>query len=521
MINAVKSVKSGKLILVGGMLALLWLLFSANPAFAVGDSQQTAYDKQPINSIGITENDRMKPPMSKPVSAYQILVNKTYMLDASYAPDDLVPLSAYVRSAAGIKMRKEAAEALGRMVDDLEKAGMRDIYANSAYRDYAKQKSLYTHKIATYTADGYQQEQAAALAGQWVAAPGTSEHQTGLAVDFSTATLKYGLNNNFATTAVGKWLKENSWRYGFVLRYPKDKTDVTGYAWESWHFRYVGAPHAEYITANALTLDEYQSKLREHGFLSYTAADGQLYTVYYSPYDSGNLFGSALTGISLARAGLGDYLLTTVQPPGALLDIVGHWGETYIRQLVETGVVMGYADHTFLPDANISKAELTTMLSRLLVLLENPAAVSYQVNEPFVFADCKETDYYYQAIWICYTAGLLDISLYQDNHDGTAVFFPGEIMRRKQVAMMLAGLFSLENANQDKNCFPDIGNLDHKVAVAINSLAERGILTGDARGNFNPENNITRAEICTIFSRILSDFQFAQGQAAQKSIAAE
>ncbi len=452
-------------------------------------------------------------PVSSSVQAgsYQLLVSKQYLLSADYLPDDLVLVADYARSATGIKIRKVAGEALGKMLADMKKAGISDIFVNSAYRDYNKQKNLYTNKVATYTSQGYSTEKAAALAGQWVAEPGTSEHQTGLAVDFSTSTLRYGLNNSFATTTAGKWLKENCWKYGFILRYPNDKTDITGYAWESWHFRYVGAPHAEYIMKNQLTLDEYQSALRQNGYLAY-AASGQVYAVYYSWSDSGNLFGDTLLQLSLARAGQGDYLLTTVQPEGALLDIAGHWGEAYIRQLAETGIIMGYTDHTFRPNANISKAELTTMLARLLQLLENPAAITYDVTGQVVFTDCGESDYYYQAIWICYAAGLLDASLYQDNGDGTALFLPGEIMRRKQVAMMLAGLFSQEELEKEQHqaqsqpAFPDLAGLEEQVVEDINILATKGILTGDGAGNFNPESNITRAEICTIFSRILADF---------------
>ncbi len=460
------------------------------------------------------------------VHAYQMLVNKTYPLSADFVPEDLAPVSNYAKGAVGIRICRQAGEALAMMLADMEQAGVGEVYVNSAYRTYEKQSSLYSNKIASYVSQGYSRSQAEALAAQWVAPPGKSEHQTGLVVDLSTASLGYALNNSFAETAQGKWLKENCWRYGFILRYPQDKTDITGYAWESWHFRYVGAPHAEYIMKHGLTLDEYVEQIRQNGYLTFDAANGQIYATYYGWSSEAELFGDSLLQISKARCGMGDYLLTTLQPAGSLVDIVGHWGESYIRQLLDTGVVQGYTDHTFRPNANITKAELTTMLARLLQLLQEPQDPLLSQADAPVFIDCQESDYYYQAVWICYSAGLLDESLYLNHGDGTASFLPQEIMRRKQVAIMLAGLFSRESAeqaNQENDfrgaemddmltetiadlAFSDLAGQDEKVVRAVSLLAENAIVTGDTLGRFNPESTITRAEICTMFSRILAKF---------------
>lgn len=506
----------------GLLLVLLLLMLPSVQAYA-----DNPFPEEMLNGAGsdgsidqpVTDlpTDIGNPNITLSAGACQLLVNKNYTLRSNYSPDQLVYVSNYLKSASGIRISAEAGEALGKMITAMKAKGITDIYANSAYRDYSKQSTLFSNKVAQYRAQGYSEAKAKELAGQIVAPPGTSEHQTGLAIDFSTASLNYGLNNSFAATAAGKWLYENSWKYGFILRYPKDKTDVTGYSYESWHFRYVGAPHAEYITKNKLTFDEYIGELSRNGLLTYTLSDGNLYAVYYSNYDNSALLSGNVLAVSAAKAGTGDYLITTIQAENQLVDISGHWGEGYIRQLADTGIIVGYTDHTFRPNKNITKAELTTMVSRLLSLLtqgqENVEEEQNQQNDivdpPLMFVDIADSDYYYQAVWICYNAGLLDPSLYTVAEDGTMLFAPGEIMRRKQVAVMLAGLFSEEEAEIDvlpAAAFPDMMGQEQNVIHAADLLVFCSIITGDNMGYFNPEGNITRAEICTIFSRIINHF---------------
>ncbi|MCR4963236.1 MAG: D-alanyl-D-alanine carboxypeptidase family protein [Firmicutes bacterium] len=462
-------------------------------------------------------------------NTYQMLVNKAYGLDSSFVPQDLVPVSNYAQGAAGIYISRRAGEALALLLAEMEQAGAGKVYVNSAYRTYSKQSSLYANKVSSYAAQGYNRRQAETLAAKWVAPPGKSEHQTGLAVDLSSASLGYALNNKFAETPQGKWLKENCWHYGFILRYPQDKTDITGYAWESWHFRYVGAPHAEYIMKHGLTLDQYVEQIRQSGYLTMPAANDQIYAIYYGWSRDADWFGDSLVQFSKARCGMGDYLVTTLQPPGALVDIVGHWGEAYIRRLLDTGLVQGYPDHTFRPNGNITKAELTTMVARLLQLLQDPQSLDLPEAAAPNFIDCLDSDYYYQAVGICYSAGLLDKSLYLDNGDGTASFLPQEIMRRKQVAIMLAGLFRQtsaakehlqdgENGTEDDLSdlpFEDLAGQDEQVLDAVSVLKENGVVSGDPQGNFNPESTVTRAEISTMFTRILDKYQNEDAPAAE------
>ena len=112
---------------------------------------------------------------------------------------------------------------------------------------------------------------------QVVAAPGASAHQSGLAIDFTTSANGSSLTDSFGTTPVGQWLAANSWKYGLILRYPADKTEITGYIYEPWHFRYVGEPHAEYMYKNDLCLEEYYALLQEEGIITYTTEAGVSY----------------------------------------------------------------------------------------------------------------------------------------------------------------------------------------------------------------------------------------------------
>lgn len=119
----------------------------------------------------------------------------------------------------------------------------------SAYRTYDKQSQLYQDKVYSYSGEGYAQNHAEEMAAKWVAKPNHSEHQTGLAIDINAES---GSNDD-----VYKWLSENSYKYGFILRYPKEKTEITGIHYEPWHYRYVGKSAAQYIYENQLTLEEY------------------------------------------------------------------------------------------------------------------------------------------------------------------------------------------------------------------------------------------------------------------------
>ena len=172
---------------------------------------------------------------------------------------------------------------LQEMMDDCRAAGLDPVICSS-YRTQAKQQELYENKLQRLIEEGYSYENAVTEAGTVVAVPGTSEHQTGLALDIVDASYQI-LDQGQEDTLVQQWLIEHSWEYGFVLRYPNAKSEITGIIYEPWHYRYVGRPHARVMADRGLCLEEYLDLLRQYSKdapLSVTD-DGRAYQVYFCP----------------------------------------------------------------------------------------------------------------------------------------------------------------------------------------------------------------------------------------------
>lgn len=126
----------------------------------------------------------------------------------------------------------------------------------SSYRTNEKQERLYQNKVSEYLSQGYSKVEASDKAAFWVARPGTSEHQLGLAVDI-VSTKNQRLDRSQENTVEQQWLIQNSWKYGFVLRYPTNKNSIRGVGYEPWHYRYVGKEHAKKINELGVCLEGY------------------------------------------------------------------------------------------------------------------------------------------------------------------------------------------------------------------------------------------------------------------------
>lgn len=153
-------------------------------------------------------------------------------------------------------LTKTAAMAMKAMLAEAEKLGVYDSYINNGYRSYDLQTYLYENYIAKEKGrhPDYTEDQIIALVDTYSARPGTSEHQTGLAVDFSP------VSENFAKKAFYKYLMENAYKFGFILRYEQSTIDITGYKAEPWHWRFVGREAATYIFTHHITLEEYMDE---------------------------------------------------------------------------------------------------------------------------------------------------------------------------------------------------------------------------------------------------------------------
>lgn len=171
------------------------------------------------------------------------LLNKYYKLDENYEPDDLVNMS-LSHAYNGHKTRQIVYTNYMRMCSDAKKAGY-TLVTTSSYRTNSFQKALY---------DGYANKKGKSYADSVSARPGHSEHQLGLALDIVTINKGF---NGFEDTPEYLWLKDNAHKYGFIIRYPEGKEDITGYSFEPWHYRYVGEDVAKYIYENDITFDEY------------------------------------------------------------------------------------------------------------------------------------------------------------------------------------------------------------------------------------------------------------------------
>ena len=177
-----------------------------------------------------------------------VLVNKFYHLKEDYTPNDLVTLSGQYNKGVNNKMRKDAAEALMKMVDAASLENI-SLYNMSAFRSYNYQVNLYNKYIKR---DGQE------AADKYSARPGYSEHQTGLCTDLNN------VSDSFEGSDEANWLKNNAYKYGFILRFPKGKEDITGYKYEPWHYRYVGEEVAKIIYEDDITLEEYYAYYMEN-----------------------------------------------------------------------------------------------------------------------------------------------------------------------------------------------------------------------------------------------------------------
>jgi poly-gamma-glutamate synthesis protein (capsule biosynthesis protein) len=178
------------------------------------------------------------------------VINTASTLSSDFIPPDLTKIDGTVKGTKGIQLQKHVLDAYKRMYDEIKALGM-EVSVISGYRSYSKQQTNFDAKAKTYGVEG---------AKKIVAYPGTSEHQYGACMDLSTDGT---CQNNFAELPVGKWVKENCVRFGFVIRYKKDKQDITGIMYEPWHIRYVGTEHAMAMEQMNMCLEEYFEYLKQ------------------------------------------------------------------------------------------------------------------------------------------------------------------------------------------------------------------------------------------------------------------
>lgn len=192
-----------------------------------------------------------------------LLVNKSYPMGATASPGILSKLDEQLTLyKKDVQLEITAATALEAMLLCMRADGIKDTYVTSGYRSYQYQVQLQDKYIEEEQKNNpaLSREQALAIVRTYSAAPGSSEHQTGLCVDLMTTGMTDLTNEQFEPTEAFRWLQENACQFGFILRYPKGKESTTGYTYESWHYRFVGRDAAIAINEAGLTLEEYLGK---------------------------------------------------------------------------------------------------------------------------------------------------------------------------------------------------------------------------------------------------------------------
>lgn len=219
----------------------------------LNESSGLQLDEQFFNKI---ENVNGTPTIENP-SNRMALVNKEFSLPSTYEPEDLVAPNVLFsfgdQDVPQRYIRKEAAAALEKMFNQATNEGI-ELFAVSGYRSYERQTGILNVE---------KEQKGEEVALQTVALPGQSEHQTGLAMDISSRSADLDITEKFGDTPEGKWVKENAHRFGYIIRYQKGKEDITQFAYEPWHLRYVGVDEATKIYENDLTLEEFFNKVKK------------------------------------------------------------------------------------------------------------------------------------------------------------------------------------------------------------------------------------------------------------------
>lgn len=196
---------------------------------------------------------------------YLLLINYENLLSEDYKPNDLIQIP--TRAGRDVQyMRNTPANALKAFLNEAKACDIKDVTVTSGWRSYNTQVWLLSQQVAKYEASPYfmSNEDAYNLAITEVAIPGTSEHQSGLCVDMHNLP---SADISFANTASAQWLADNCYKFGFIIRFPKDKTEITKISFEPWHFRFVGRYHATRIHEMQICLEEYIDYLEQNSLM--------------------------------------------------------------------------------------------------------------------------------------------------------------------------------------------------------------------------------------------------------------
>ena len=231
---------------------MLAIVILAWPAKKIAENDIPVKSAGPETSTTNTPQDDFNKQLypTDVASSLWAIVNKGRALPSSYVPPDLTVPQMYLRYSSdsdSMRVRADTAKALGQMFTAAQTDGIK-LMLTSGYRSYSYQVGVY---------GDYVKQVGVSQADTFSARPGHSEHQTGLAADLEPYSKNCELNQCFEATPEGKWLAANCYKYGFIIRYPKGKENLTGYEYEPWHVRYVGTQLAAQIHQTGQTLEQF------------------------------------------------------------------------------------------------------------------------------------------------------------------------------------------------------------------------------------------------------------------------
>lgn len=232
------------------ILTFQYIDFGKNTNGNTLDNEGEYYNSEDSVKIGDSLYNKKLIKVDTNPDSYTMIVNRDYPMPEEYVPSDLVVPDvefSFYGTCEKSYMRKTAADAIKNLFDDAKNRGY-TLKIVSAYRSYERQESIYNNNI---------RKRGKKSTDTVSAKPGCSEHQTGLCADVSSDSVGCTIEQSFAKTTEGKWLARNSYKYGFIVRYPEGKSDITGYSYEPWHIRYVGKNLAKYLYDKNITLEEY------------------------------------------------------------------------------------------------------------------------------------------------------------------------------------------------------------------------------------------------------------------------
>ena len=250
-----KKLNMKKVLMVFIIIAAIIILINKSPA-----KKKTKEASTPENTVanatntfsGNTTEDTTNTSSSNTTETPKKKIDDWRVTLANY--ENILPENFTVKVSNIDSTRQFDSRAIGELTDmmnAMRKAGITNIWVQSAYRSVARQKELYDASVQKYLKQGKTQEEAQKLTDEYINKPGSSDHNLGLAVDFNY------VDNKFEKLERFKWLQQHAEEYGFVLRYPKDKENITKIAYESWHWRYVGKEHAQKMNELNMCLEEY------------------------------------------------------------------------------------------------------------------------------------------------------------------------------------------------------------------------------------------------------------------------